>query len=350
MYPPGFEVYITLGLQNTSSKGDTMSNDDLPPSFDAPESDAHQGPPPQPLPEPEPEKEVDLSDFRQLFNLVRSGKEDELKVAVAKHLQKLVLDHGVQDYLVIYLFDSERSIGSSHANDLYEAAAEGKKAKDILLIIQSDGGRIEPAYLASKTCKRLAKDRFLAVVPRRAKSAATLLALGADEIHMGLMSELGPIDPQIGGYPALGLTNALNKVAELAAKFPRSSDMWSKYLGAKLNLNDLGYFDRVTESAAQYAERLMRAKLLPEGKTATGTASHFVNHYKDHSFVIDYDEAISLLGTGTIKIDTKEYAFGNAVYGFLNLVELALSAFQDKDFALVGNETGWQTRKQEPSK
>ena len=161
---------------------------------------------------------------------------------------------------------------------------------------------------------------------------------------------LGPIAPPLGGYPALGLTNALNKVAELAAKFPQSSDMWSAYLGAKLDLNDLGYFDRVTESAAQYAERLMRDKALPEGKTAAATASHFVNHYKDHSFVIDYDEAISLLGTNTIKTDTKEYAFGNAVYVFLNLVELALSAFKDRDFALVGDETGWHTRKQEPSK
>ncbi len=301
-------------------------------------------------PETDSKKEVDLSDLRQLVMLVRSGKDDELKIAVAQHLRKLAVDHGMQNYLVLYLFDTERSISSNHANDLYEAAAEGKKQKDILLVIQSSGGRIEPAYLASKTCKRLAKDRFLAVVPRRAKSAATLLALGADEIHMGLMSELGPIDPQINGYPALGLTNALNKVAELAAKFPRSSDMWSKYLGAKLDLNDLGYFDRVTESAAQYAERLMRAKALPEGKTAAATASHFVNHYKDHSFVIDYDEAIGLLGTETIKIDSKEYAFGNAVYGFLNLVELFLNAFQDKDFALVGDETGWRTTKQDSSR
>jgi len=327
-----------------------MTSEDLTPSFDAADSENQHAPDSSPASEPEPKKEVDLSDFRQLFNLVRSGKEDELKVAVAEHLRKLAVDHGVQNYLILYLFDSERSIGNTHANDLYEAAAEGKRQKDILLVIQSAGGRIEPAYLASKTCKRLAKNRFLAVVPRRAKSAATLMALGADEIHMGLMSELGPIDPQIGGYPALGLTNALNKVAELAAKFPRSSDMWSKYLGAKLNLNDLGYFDRVTESAAQYAERLMRAKTLPDGKTVTGTASHFVNHYKDHSFVIDYDEAISLLGEGTVKLDTKEYAFGNAAYGLLNLVELALSAFQDKDFALVGNETGWHTRKQEASK
>lgn len=327
-----------------------MKNEELNPNSDVPDSEVHQEPAAPPAPESVPKSERDLSDFRQLFTLVRSGKEDDLKSAVADHLRKLAVDHGMQDYLVLYLFDTERSIGSTHANDLYEAAAEGKKQKDILLVIQSSGGRIEPAYLASKTCKRLAKDRFLAVVPRRAKSAATLLALGADEIHMGLMSELGPIDPQIGGYPALGLTNALNKVAELAAKFPRSSDMWSKYLGTKLDLNDLGYFDRVTESAAQYAERLMHAKNLPEGKTVTATASHFVNHYKDHSFVIDYDEAIGLLGTDTIKIDTKEYAFGNTVYGFLNLLELALSAFQDKDFALVGNETGWHTKNQQPNK
>lgn len=44
----------------------------------------------------------------------------------------------------------------------------------------------------------------------------------------------------------------------------------------------------------------MRAKNLPEGKTVMATASHFVNHYKDHSFVIDYDEAIGLLGTDTL--------------------------------------------------
>jgi ClpP class serine protease len=39
--------------------------------------------------------------------------------------------------------------------------------------------------------------RLVVVVPDQAKSAATLIALGADEILMGPASDLGPIDPQI---------------------------------------------------------------------------------------------------------------------------------------------------------
>lgn len=286
----------------------------------------------------------DLSDFRELMKLVRSGKDDEIKAGIADHLDSLVVKHGLQRYLVLYLFDPETSINSYHSNELYEAAAAGAKKRDILLVVQSRGGSIEPAYLISKTCKRLSLQNFVVVVPRKAKSAATLIALGADQIHMGLMSELGPIDPQIGGYPALGLTNALNKVAELSAKFPKSADMWSKYLSANLDLNNLGYFDRVSESAAQYAERLMKGKTFPENKPAASLASHFVNHYKDHSFVIDYDESVGLLGTDIVKTDSTEYTFGNAVYGFLNFFELVLGAFRKKEFAIIGAATGMNIR------
>ncbi|NLF30567.1 MAG: hypothetical protein GX591_06735 [Planctomycetes bacterium] len=39
--------------------------------------------------------------------------------------------------------------------------------------------------------------RFRVIIPNEAKSAATLIALGADEIVMGPTSEIGPIDAQI---------------------------------------------------------------------------------------------------------------------------------------------------------
>ena len=42
-----------------------------------------------------------------------------------------------------------------------------------------------------------ANGRYSVIVPKMAKSAATMIALGAHKILMGPTSELGPIDPQI---------------------------------------------------------------------------------------------------------------------------------------------------------
>jgi len=153
---------------------------------------------------------------------------------------------------------------------------------------------------------------------------------------MGMMSELGPIDPQIRGYPALALGNSLTLLTELAAKYPGSSPMLADYLSNKLRLDDLGYFERVSESSAQYAERLMRDKTLPQGKTAEGVAKQFVYHYKDHSFVIDIDEATELLGTSVIRGNTPEYAFANDVYKCLSNLDLFFGVARNKHVSLLG--------------
>src|SRR5690606_1894927 len=128
---------------------------------------------------------------------------DKLKLAMGEHIKHLIKLHSVEPYEILFLVDEADELLAWHSNRLYKAATQNANEKDILLIVVSLGGRIEPAYLISKTCKRLSKEKFVVGIPRKAKSAATLVALGADEIHMGLMSELGPIDPQIGGWPAL---------------------------------------------------------------------------------------------------------------------------------------------------
>lgn len=72
----------------------------------------------------------------------------------------------------------------------------GVQERQLDLIITSPGGLAEAtesivAYLRTKF------DRIRAIVPVAAMSAATMLALGADEIVLGRHSQLGPIDPQI---------------------------------------------------------------------------------------------------------------------------------------------------------
>ncbi len=283
------------------------------------------------------QKEFDLSRGSDLVDLIRNvDDESQTKTEFSKHILKLQKENKLSHYELILIYDETSSITSYHSNRIYEAASRNNCKKDILLLLHSSGGRIEPGYLISKTCKRLAKSKFVVAVPRRAKSAATLISLGADEIHMGLMSELGPIDPQFGGYPALVLSGALQTLADLACRFPGSSEMLSKYLTQNLSLRDLGYFERINESAAQYAERLLTNRELPTPYTATSLADHFVNHYKDHGFVIDADEASSLLGPKIVKQATNEYNFANQIYNFFDLASVLFSWIKKKDLCYVG--------------
>jgi ClpP class serine protease len=284
------------------------------------------------------EKTYDFSDFGDLIAAFRDGiSDDKLKSLISEHLTKLIKDSGVTGYEVIFLYDDDNSISSFHSNRIYHAVKDLNKKKNILMVVHSGGGQIEPAYLISKTCKRLSKTKFNVAIPRRAKSAATLISLGAAEIHMGLLSELGPIDPQFGGFPALGLSNAMQKIAEMSEQYPNASDMFAKYLTDNLNIRHLGLFERVNESAVQYAERLLSGKELPDTQTPETLADHFTNHYKDHGFVIDSDEATSLLGKKVVKEGTKEYELSNSVYDFFGFAQYLFGIYKSKNMRYVGS-------------
>ena len=114
------------------------------------------------------------------------------------------------EYCLLFLLNSSGRIGPFDLDQIFNVlpSLNPGREKSILLTLLSNGGTIESAYQISKLCKSFTKKKFIVTIPRQAKSAATLLALGADEIHMGNLGQLGPIDPQLGGLPALGVSQA----------------------------------------------------------------------------------------------------------------------------------------------
>lgn len=284
------------------------------------------------------EKNYNLEDIGELIDLVKTENIQLIKKHFSEFVENFIKDNSLDDsYELIFLFDKYEAIQNTHSNNIYKAITQKPFEKNILMFLLSDGGKIEPAYLISKACKRLSNEKFVVLIPRRAKSAATLISLGANEIHMGLLSELGPIDPQINGFPALGLTNALEKIASLSDKFPKSSDMFAKYLTDNLSIKDLGYFERINESAIQYATRLLDGKKFAEGFTSHSLANHFTNHYKDHSFVIDVEEALNYLGSDIVKENTTEYIFSDNLYSKLNFLDIVLNIFAEKRLRIIGS-------------
>jgi len=266
-------------------------------------------------------------------------------------VKKICEDHKsmLTDYSSLAILSPSDNIDSFEADRIYTALADGNpsKEKDILLIILSPGGSIEPAYQVSTLCKSYAKSKFVTVVPRRAKSAATLIAIGADQIHMGPLSQLGPIDPQLGGLPALGVVEAIRRIAELSQEIPGSSEMFSKYLKLALTVEQIGYCERIGKSAVQYATRLLSTKPSLKGKEAK-IANELVYEYMDHGFVIDLSEAQKHLGTGWIVTNTEELVLAEKLYRLFEEVNLFLGMFQKKHLAIIGTLFSepfiWQNR------
>jgi len=95
-------------------------------------------------------------------------------------------------------FDFPVGISHDDVDMLQGVLQEMDLSKGLALVISSPGGDGLAAEAIIKVCRSYSgTSRYKALVPGRAKSAATMICLGADEIVMGPASELGPVDPQV---------------------------------------------------------------------------------------------------------------------------------------------------------
>jgi|SRR3989344_95587 len=249
-------------------------------------------------------------------------KKKQFAELLSKRLKQQIARHNCSEsYNVIIIFDNTILL-KSDSDRIYQAISSlTEKTKPLLMILVSNGGEPGSAYLIGKLCRESCNGKFLVVVPRYAKSAATLLATAANEIHMGSLSELGPIDPQINKMPTLGLKNSIEHITELVNKAPGSAEMFARYLSRSIAPIQIGYYERVAESAAQYAERLLDTHKESLGASSKEIARKLVYDYKDHGFVIDKTEALDIFGEKVIKSNSLEYQLGNDIYLELSAIE-----------------------------
>lgn len=289
---------------------------------------------------PEVENEIKTFDVvRYLIDTYRIDGDENLKKEFLEkfkgYLLQTINKYNIKDkYNFVFLFDDSTML-KSDADKIYNSVTDFNKKKPVLMILFSGGGVPGSAYLIGKLCREYSNGIFNIAVPRRAKSAATLLCCAANEIHMGSLSELGPIDPQINGLPALGLKNSIEHISELVSQNPKSSEMFAKYLQLSIEPIQIGYYERVAESAMQYAENLLSTHSENLPKSPNEIANELVYKYKDHGFVIDKSEAEKILGSKIVKTNTEEYELSNDIYQFLD----TLSRFSDlikNNFYFIG--------------
>lgn len=193
------------------------------------------------------------------------------------------------------------------------------KRPNAVLFLDTYGGHADAAYKIAKAFKRNYKT-LTVMVFSDCKSAGTLLCLGADNLVMADLAELGPLDVQIpkegefsGRRSGLDITDTLGALQSESIRLMRQHFLDLRVgsraqistrdalenatkivcgllspVYSQINPLSLGESARSNSIAYHYGQRLSNGNLHP------GALNKLISGYPSHGFVIDREEAEEL--------------------------------------------------------
>lgn len=208
--------------------------------------------------------------------------------------------------------------------EILEFKKNNPDTKSIDFIINSPGGSPSDAYRIIRTLRNNFEEVNI-IVPFWAKSAATLLALGGNNIIMDEFGEFGPLDIQIGvereDSPEFNLESALNDEYSVRQIETRSQESFYQMFmnlykneDIKINKNDLskqileyltafyepllrqinpyslGKKKRLLDIGESYAQRILLTYNTSLNERDRDVLVDFlVNRCPEHGYVVDYN-------------------------------------------------------------
>jgi ClpP class serine protease len=145
---------------------------------------------------------------KRLISLIE--RERKSRVVLLVHRQETMSLLGFPLFRYIDINDSEDVIRAIHLTD---------PEIPLDLVLHTPGGLVLAATQIARAIFKH-KGKVTVFVPHYAMSGGTLLALAADEIVMCEHAVLGPVDPQLGEYPAASILKAAHQkpIAEVDDK------------------------------------------------------------------------------------------------------------------------------------
>lgn len=223
--------------------------------------------------------------------------------------------------------------------NLLRCAFDDPKHDDrtIKVLLDSSGGNLDSAYATTLYLTAYAKTVEV-YVPDWAKSASTLLAIGADKIYLSTFGELGPLDSQIRDprnpvtwVSALDCYQSVDYVRDFGLRTVREVlDRLVTATGKRIPVHDLlatasdfslGVIDPMMQSvpaldfggwgrnlriSEHYARKLLAARPRDSDHADVDTAHELVYGYPHHLFPIDINEA-RRIGLNAVRMDEKIY-------------------------------------------
>jgi hypothetical protein len=199
--------------------------------------------------------------------------------------------------LLCYVSGREAQIDRDDTIGFVDLLHNVRRGENIDLFLHTRGGDIDAAEkLIELVQTAVGSARFRVIIPDMAKSAGTLMALGASAIVMSDSSELGAIDPQIALNDGRGnniphsVLHYLNAYAEHSATLRKNpDDPVARIMLEQIDPGTLSKFESIRDRARNLAE----AQLIRHGKNHTEIAAYLMDtkRWPSHGQMIKWQDA-----------------------------------------------------------
>jgi len=186
------------------------------------------------------------------------------------HRQALIksIDNETKSNLICYVSGRDATIDRDDVAGFLEILHNIPGEADIDLLLHTRGGDVDAAEkLMTLVQATVGGGRLRLIIPDFAKSAGTLMALGADTLIMSDSSELGTIDPQVWSedghgkqtcHSVLSYLDAYKTHAESLRKNP--DDPVARVMLNKIDPTTLRKFEAIRDRARNFAEDQLKRK------------------------------------------------------------------------------------------
>ena len=123
----------------------------------------------------------------------------------------------------IYITDEDK-------NGFMACVHEMDRKKGLDLFLHTPGGDIAATESLVHYLREMFDNNIRAVVPQIAMSAGTMIACSCDSILMGMHSNIGPVDPQFSGMPAIGIIQEVKRALDEIKEDERAVHVWNPIL------------------------------------------------------------------------------------------------------------------------
>lgn len=231
-----------------------------------------------------------------------------MSLATRRNLYKEIEKHRKRP-LIAYVTSKRSGVNASMASDalpilIDQIDALPKGTKDADILIASFGGDPMVAWRIMSLLRGRGIENVAVLIPQSAYSAATLLALGANQIVMHPNSHLGPVDMQIStwteGGPRQFSTEDISAFIEFVREQLQITDQEHLRVLFEATCREVGtlgvgFIARSSKLAIALGEKMLRMQLGAENKGAASVILEKLGRqFHSHAYPVSRNEAMEM--------------------------------------------------------